>query len=187
MRPTTWLPLAALLLLVGLTLWLNNLVQAPAPRGDGSSRHDPDLIVENFNARKLGESGEVQYTLAARKMVHYPDDDSAHLEQVTVEAFEPSQPKMTATADRGTLEQGGDRVQIQGNVVLVREGDAEAGGTRLTTDSLTILPDAGIARTNSEVTLDNDSGRLVGKGMEIDNKARTVKLQRVRGTFKPAR
>ena len=28
-RPTTWLPLAALSLLVLLTLWLNQLVQAP--------------------------------------------------------------------------------------------------------------------------------------------------------------
>ena len=187
MRPTTWLPLAALLLLVGLTLWLDNLVQVPVARADGSMRHDPDLIVENFNARKLGEGGEVQYTLVARKMVHYPDDDSAHLEQVKVEAFEPRQPKMTATADTGRLEQGGDRVHIQGNVVVVREGDAKTGATRLTTESLTILPDSGIARTSSQVILENESGRMVGQGMEIDNKARTIRLERVRATFKPAR
>ena len=48
------------MLLVGLTLWLNNLVQAPTARADGSLRHDPDLIVENFSARKLGESGAVR-------------------------------------------------------------------------------------------------------------------------------
>jgi lipopolysaccharide export system protein LptC len=97
-------------LLVALTLWLNQLVQAPVARADGSMRHDPDLMVENFSARKLGENGEVRYTLAARKMVHFPDDDSALLENVKVEAYEPQQPKMTATADRGRLEQGGDRV-----------------------------------------------------------------------------
>ena len=54
-RPTSWLPLAALGLLVGLTLWLNQLVQAPYSRPDGKLRHDPDLVVENFSARKLGE------------------------------------------------------------------------------------------------------------------------------------
>ena len=53
-RPTSWLPLAALALLVGLTLWLNTLVQPPAARADGKLRHDPDLMVENFNAAKLG-------------------------------------------------------------------------------------------------------------------------------------
>ncbi|HSJ97928.1 MAG TPA: LPS export ABC transporter periplasmic protein LptC, partial [Myxococcota bacterium] len=90
-RPTSWLPLAVLGLLVGLTLWLDYLVQAPAARADGSLRHDPDLVVEKFNARKLGVDGRVLYTLAARKMVHYPDDDSALLESLTLEAFEPRQ------------------------------------------------------------------------------------------------
>ena len=41
-RPTTWLPLAALSFLVVLTLWLNQLVQAPTARADGNKRHDPD-------------------------------------------------------------------------------------------------------------------------------------------------
>ena len=59
MRPTSWLPLAALALLVGLTFWLHQLVQPPAARASGALRHDPDLIVENFNAKKLGEDGRV--------------------------------------------------------------------------------------------------------------------------------
>src|SRR5687768_7756152 len=116
-RPTSWLPLAVLALLVGLTLWLNQLVQPPVARADGSRRHDPDLMVENFNARKLGTDGRVLYTLAASRMVHYPDDNSSHLERVKLEAFEPQQPKMTVTADKGRVEQGGDRVWIEGNVV----------------------------------------------------------------------
>jgi lipopolysaccharide export system protein LptC len=186
-RPSTWLPLLALALLVGLTVWLNQLVQAPAGRASGNLRHDPDVVVEKFNARKLGEDGRVLYTLAARKMVHYPDDDSALLEDVTVEAFEPKQPRLTATANRGRLEQGGDVVHIEGNVVVVREADAKDPAARFTTEALTVLPDAGIARTSSEVTLVSDNRHMVGTGMEIDNKARTLKLERVRATFKPTR
>jgi len=56
-RPTSWLPLTVLGLLVGLTLWLNQLVQPQAARADGSTRHDPDLMVENFKARKLDPDG----------------------------------------------------------------------------------------------------------------------------------
>lgn len=184
-RPTSWLPLAVLALLVGLTLWLNQLVQAPVARADGSQRHDPDLMVEKFNARKLGEDGRVIYTLAAKKMVHYPDDDSALLESLTLESFEPRQPRMTITADNGRLEQGGDRVLIEGNVVVVREADAKNGALRLTTEKLLVLPEAGIARTASEVTMVSPSGRAVAAGFELDNKARTVKLERVRATFRP--
>src|SRR6185369_2650067 len=187
-RPSSWLPLAALALLVGLTLWLNNLVQAPAARADGKLRHDPDLMVENFNAVKLGEDGRVLYTLAARKMVHYPDDDSALLESIKLEAFEPRQPKMTVTAENGRLEQGGDRVWIEGNVIVVRDADAKNAESRLTTEKLLVLPDSGIARGDVPVTMESATGRMVASRMEIDNKARTLKLEGgVRGTFKPAR
>jgi len=183
-RPTSWLPLAVLALLVGLTMWLNALVQPQAPRASGALRHDPDLMVENFNARKLDEKGQVLYTLVARKMVHYPDDDSALLEAVTLEAFEPRQPKMTATADHGRLEEGGDRVWVEGNVVIVREADAKNERARLTTDKLLVLPDDGIARTSSEVRLESPSGRALAQGMELDNKARTLRLDQVRATYK---
>jgi lipopolysaccharide export system protein LptC len=185
-RPTSWLPLAVLALLVGLTLWLNQLVQAPVARADGALRHDPDLMVEKFNARKLGEDGRVLYTLAAKKMVHYPDDDSALLESLTLESYEPKQPRMTITADHGRLEQGGDRVWIEGNVVMVRAADEKNAPMRLTTDKLLVLPDAGIARTSSEVNMESSTGRAVASGLEIDNKARVLKLERVRATFKPA-
>jgi lipopolysaccharide export system protein LptC len=186
-RPTTWLPLAALSLLVVLTLWLNQLVQAPTARADGNKRHDPDLIVESFNARKLGNDGQVLYTLAARKMVHYPDDDSALLETVKVEAFEPKQPRMMITADHGRLEQGGERVLIEGNVVIVRDADAMTQSARVTTDKLLVLPDAGIARTQSEVTLESPSGRAVAQGFEFDNRAGTIQTGRVRAVFKGTR
>jgi lipopolysaccharide export system protein LptC len=186
-RPTGWLPLAALALLVGLTTWLNQLVQAPLARADGSTRHDPDLIVESFNARKLGADGRLLYTLVAKKMVHYPDDDSALLESLTLEAFEPRQPKMTITADHGRLEQGGERVWIEGNVVIVREADARTEAGRLMTDNLLVLPDEGIARTSSEVRMQSASARAVAAGLELDNRSRTLKLDRVRATFKPRR
>ena len=186
-RPTSWLPLAALALLVGLTLWLNQLVQPQAARADGSRRHDPDLMVERFNARKLGEDGAVLYTLAARKMVHYPDDNSALLESVTLEAFEPQQPKMTVTADHGRLEEGGDRIWIEGNVVLLRDADAQTERARLTTDRMLVLPDEGKARTTSEVHLDSVSTQAVARGLELDNRARTLRLDRVQATMTPAK
>jgi lipopolysaccharide export system protein LptC len=56
---------------------------------------------------------------------------------------------------------------------------------RITTDKLLVLPDAGIARTTSEVTMESPSGRAVAAGLELDNKARTLKLDRVRATFRP--
>jgi lipopolysaccharide export system protein LptC len=186
-RPTSWLPLAALGLLLALTLWLDQLVQPSAARADGSMRHDPDLMVENFNARKLGLDGAVQYTLTARKMVHYPDDDSALLESLTIEAFEPRQPKMTVTAQNGRLEQGGDRVFIEGDVVVVRDADEKNAATRLTTDKVLVLPDEGIARGSSPVRMESASNRADAASFELNNRTRTLRMEKVRATFKPPR
>jgi lipopolysaccharide export system protein LptC len=184
-RPTSWLPLAALGLLVGLTFWLNQLVQPPAGRADGTRRHDPDLIVENFNARKLGVDGAVLYTLNARKMVHYPDDDSALLEAVQVEAFEPRQPKMTITADHGRLEQGGDRVHIEGNVVVLREADGTNEATKLLTERVLVIPNEGIARGPGEVTLEGATRRARAASFELNNRTRMLRMDKVRATFQP--
>lgn len=188
-RPTTWLPLAALALLVGLTWWLNQLVQPLASRADGAMRHDPDLIVENFSAKKLAEDGNVQYTLAAKKMVHYPDDDSALLSDVRLEAFEPQQPRMTLTADGGRLEQKGERVIVKGNVVITRDADpkAKTEPARITTDHMLVLPDDGIASTDAELTMQSPSSHAVAQGGELNNHDRTLKLNSVRATYKPQR
>ena len=185
MRPTSWLPLAAMALLVGLTLWLEQLVQLPSARADGRLRHDPDLMVENFSARKLGEDGRVLYTLAARKMVHYPDDDSSLLETLNFDAYQPKQPRVNITADHGRLEQGGDRVHIEGNVVVLREADARNEQARLTTDRLLVLPNEGIARTDAQVRLESPSAHALAHGMEVNNRDRTLKLERVKATYQP--
>ena len=124
LRPSSWLPLGVLAMLVALTLVARTSSCSPTgDRGDATKRHDPDLIVENFNARKFGEDGRTLYTLAARKMVHYPDDDSALLEKLGFEAYEPRQPRVTIASDSGRLLEGGDKVWFEGNVVLVREAD----------------------------------------------------------------
>jgi lipopolysaccharide export system protein LptC len=184
-RPTSWLPLAVLGLLVGLTMWLNTLVQPAGSRADGTLRHDPDLIVENFKARKLGEDGRVLYTLDARKMVHYPDDDSSLLETLNLDAYKPRQPRVNITAEKGRLEKGGDSVFLEGNVVVKRDAAERVEPLTIVTDRLLVLPDEGIARTTSEVVMQSPSGRTTAAGLELNNTERTLKLDRVRSTYKP--
>lgn len=187
LRPSSWLPLGVLAMLVALTWWLDQLVQPTGERGDAKKRHDPDLIVENFSARKFGEDGRTLYTLAARKMVHYPDDDSSLLEKLGFEAYEPHQPRVTIASDTGRLLEGGNKVWFEGNVVLVREADERYEASRLTTERLLVLPDDGVARTTDPVLLENPAARVEASGLELNNQTRTLKLDRVRATYKPRR
>jgi len=184
-RPSSWLPLGVLALLVGLTWWLDQLVQPAAPRASGAARHDPDLIVDNFSARAFGEDGKTLYTLAARKMVHYPDDESAQLETIGFEAYEPRQPRVTIASETGRLLEGGDKVWFEGNVVLVREADKRYEASRLTTERLLVLPDTGVVRSTGPVLLENPAARIEASGLELNNRTRILKLDRVRATYKP--
>jgi lipopolysaccharide export system protein LptC len=187
LRPSSWLPLVVLALLVALTWWLDQLVQPTGDRGNAKMRHDPDLIVENFSARKFGNDGRTLYTLAARKMVHYPDDDSALLEKLGFEAYEPRQPRLTIASDTGRLLDGGDQVWFEGNVVLVRDADEQYAASRLTTEKLLVIPDDGVARTTTPVLLENPAARVEASGLELNNQTRILKLQRVRATYRPRR
>jgi lipopolysaccharide export system protein LptC len=184
-RPTTWLPFGVLVVIVAMTWWLNQLVQAPREPGDANSRHEPDMVVNQFAATNYGEDGAVRYTVNAARMLHYPDDDSAELTRLAFDAYEPGQPKLSVTSDRGRLLDKGSEVWFEGNVVLNRAAAGRVDALTLHTDRLQVLPDEKIARTSSEVVIDSLSGHLVASGIEINNEAKTMRLNKVRAVYRP--
>jgi lipopolysaccharide export system protein LptC len=52
---------------------------------------------------------------------------------------------------------------------------------------LLVLPDEGIARTSSDVLLESASTRAQAKGMELNNRTRTMRLDQVRASIQPKR
>jgi lipopolysaccharide export system protein LptC len=177
------LPLAVLIFLVALTIWLNQFVQLAAPRADGSKRHDPDLIVENFTAQALGPTGEVQYTVKAAKMSHFPDDDSSMLSTVVFTALHGDLPPIVATAPRGQLVSGADEVIMEGGVVVTSERTEKYDPIKLSTPALNIFPDKNIARSTQGVRLDSPTGHLTADRMELNSFTRRVLLERGRATY----
>jgi lipopolysaccharide export system protein LptC len=184
-RPTTWLPFGVLVVIVAMTWWLNLLVQAPGAQGDANARHEPDMVVDHFSATKYGEDGAVHYTVTAAKMLHYPDDDSAVLTGLAFDAYEPGQPRLSVTSDRGRLLDKGSEVWFEGNVVLKRAAAGRVEAVTMRTDRLQVLPDEKIARTSSEIVMDSLSGHMVANGIELNNEAKTMRLNKVRAVYLP--
>jgi lipopolysaccharide export system protein LptC len=178
-------PLALMLALAMVTFWLKETVQEP-PAQSTQRRHDPDYIVENFNVTSYGRSGTPESTLAAAKMIHYPDDDSTDLVAPRMVQTKPGEPRMTVTADRGTLSQGADELFLYGDVLLVRAADAERPEMRMRTTFLHIVSEKSLALTDRQVTISDDDQSITGKGMEYDNElGRLTLFQSVRSRFKP--
>ena len=113
-RLVAWSPALLLGALVAMTYWLDAQVRAPAPKFDGSGRHDPDITIQNFKATSLDDKGRIHQALIARAARHYPDDDSTDLEGPEITFNDPGKPRLTVTADKASVSGDRDHVAFTG-------------------------------------------------------------------------
>jgi lipopolysaccharide export system protein LptC len=175
-RVRYWLPLLPLLGLLAATYWLNQQVKIEPAKPEDKKRHDPDAIVENFSATKLNELGVPDFTMAARRMLHYPNDDSTTLEDPRITLMYDEHPTIHATAKLGNVSSKGDEVFLQDEVKVIREANASQNQLTLQTEYLHIIPEQNVADTSRAVTITDAHSTVRATGMEMDNKARTLKL-----------
>lgn len=185
-RARYWLPLLPLLGLLGATYWLDQQVQPEPVKPDGSTRHDPDSIVENFSAVKLNKQGTPYFIVNAAKMLHYPDDDSTALEAPRLTLLAEDSPPLLATAKSGSISRKGDELFLQGGVEVLRGPGMEQDQLKLQTESLNIIPDQDLASSDRAVTLTEAHTTVNAVGLELNNKTRTIKLlSKVRSEYVP--
>jgi lipopolysaccharide export system protein LptC len=183
-----WLPLLPLIGLLGFTYWLNQLAQTEPGKPATAKRHDPDAIVENFSAVSLNDQGTPRFIMAAKKMLHYPDDDSTTLEVPHLTSLSAGHPAIHAIAKRGVVSSRGDEVSLLDGVEVLREASASQNELRIHTEYLHFVPDQEFASTNRTVTITEANNTVQATGLEMDNKARTLKLlARVRSEHVPGK
>ena len=183
---TRMFPLLLMLALAALTFWLERTVREEESVHPSLRRHDPDYVVENLVHTRFNAQGAVESTLAAAKMIHYPDDDSTELVAPRMVQTKPNEPRVTLTADRGALSQDGEEVFLYDNVLLVREGGREHAETRIRTSFIHVVRGRSVLRTDRDVLITEEDRVLSGRGMEYHNDTRQLYLrERVRGRFEP--
>lgn len=184
-RFTTWLPLVLLVVLAGLTVWLNHSVQLPEPGIAPNQRHDPDYFVEDFNAVRIGDTGKPSYTLHSKRMVHYPDDDSTDLEAPEFVDFSKVIPApVTITARRGSVSSKGNNVYFRDNVVVTRAPYDDRSALVMKTEFLHIIPDDQYAETKLPVTIYDADTIVHAIGLKFSNKTHILHLlSQVHGTY----
>lgn len=188
MKPsaTRLFPLLLMLALAGMTFWLERTVREEEGSHPSLRRHDPDYVVDKLKHTRFDAQGQVESTLAAAKMLHYPDDDSTDLVAPRLVQTKPNEPRVTLTADRGALSQDGEEVFLYDNVLVVREGGAERPETRMSTSFLHLMRGQSVIRTDREVVITERDRVLSGRGMEYHNDSKQLFLrERVRGQFEP--
>ena len=184
--PTTRLfPVTLMVALALLTFYLDRTVRVEETQSS-LRRHDPDYIITQFTTTTYDAKGEPLSSLAAARMVHFPDDDSTELLAPRVQQTKPDEPRITVTAERGTLSADGEEIFLYDNVVLLREASELQPAARMTTSFLHVVRDRSLVRTDREVTLVEDRRSLTGRGMEYNSDSRQFQLHAdVVGRFEP--
>ncbi len=181
----TWSPLLVVLLLAMVTTWLWRVVETNFTPGSHAIAHDPDLIMQTFTARQLGDTGQIRYTLRAKKMIHYPDDDTSHFDDVTFASLEPDAPTLTVRSDHAVRSEKKDEVIFTGNVVVTRNATQDQPLTVIRTSVLTVYPRRGIGKTDQPVSVDYGKDTLTATGMIVNSKTRMAEFTRAKLTHIP--
>ncbi len=205
------LPLTILLVLMLLTFWLDRTADLDTPRTTAPILHEPDYVVDKFVLKRLSNTGEARYVLSSARMVHFPDDDSSHLElprlvQGQGATAEPNAggragrgsgkaagrgAETHVSAQRGVVSADGREVKLYGNVELLKTGAADpdadgarADDVRVRTAYLRVIPDDDKADTPERVVIEQGKAVLTGTGLAFDNRYRNMRLlSAVSGTF----
>lgn len=132
-----------------LSIWLQfGIIEQPVEDFDGDERHDPDYYMENFTAIGMDEKGRRKYILEAERMVHYPDDDTALLDNPHIVQYKPGMAPRHTYSESGWMGPDGNEILLTGNVKVIQgkspDGETndrkDAGGV-ITTEKMRILLD----------------------------------------------
>ncbi|MEO8157827.1 MAG: LPS export ABC transporter periplasmic protein LptC [Betaproteobacteria bacterium] len=175
-RLIAWSPLILLALLVTMSFWLDRKVQPPAHRPDGSTRHDPDFVIEEFSGVKMNPDGSRRYALAAKRMVHYPDDNSTQLELPRLVYFDYARAPVTIHSQTAEASRGGDDVYFRGDVQIIRSAYADNDELGLFTSFLHVIPDKDEAKTDKPVRMVEGNSTASSVGLEFNSATREIKL-----------
>lgn len=174
-RWRAWVPALLLAGLLALTWWLDHKVQPPGPHEDALGT-EPDFVAENFEALRMNQDGTERYSVIAKKMVHYPADNSAVLDEPRLTHFDPDKAPVSIRANQGVVSSNGDTIDFRGDVQVRRTAFKDDPEMTLSTSFLHVIPDKDMVETNREVILTHGNSTLKSVGLEFNNKTRELKL-----------
>ncbi len=182
-----WTPVGLALLLALLGLWLNHMSTRVEIVDNAGFSHDPDFIVENFDALAFDIKGLPYQRLVAARMTHFMDDDTTTLDRPILRKLDPEAP-VTVNAKRALISSNGRQVYFLDQVRVERLAGNNLPAFTLDTEYLHVSSDSRVMRSNKPVTLHQGRSSITANGLIVDEKAKLLSLDgNVRGTYENAR
>ncbi|MDR0528136.1 MAG: LPS export ABC transporter periplasmic protein LptC [Zoogloeaceae bacterium] len=177
-------PLFVLGALALLTFWLQGVGQTPPLAEDLRARHNPDSIAERVTMLRYDEKGRLAYRMTAKRLEHYPDDDSVLAQTPFLVRYRAAAPNVTVEGENALITENGKRVLLRGDVVLNRAAYAGRAALIARTPELTVFPDEGRAFNQHPVEIRQGEDWVTGVGLAADQTLSNLTLGKsVRGIF----
>lgn len=166
----SFFPVALAAVLAAMAYWLAIVSNPLEEDKSGRFRHDPDVIVSNFNVVKFGEQGAKKDTLMGNGAEHYPDDETTMLVKATlVHVNQGATPPTTVKSDQAFLNSDQSEVVLVGNVVGFRPAFGDRPSVTFNTSQITIYTDEERAETTHRVKVFQGRDWMAGTGFDVDN------------------
>ena len=174
-RGSLWLPLVVLLLLAGLSYWIDHVVQLP-PSSTQTAKTSPEGIMENFEALRTDLAGHPQYRLSAKRLKHYTGSKRTEMESPRFVQLSAQTGEINTTAKQATVSPEGDEIDLQGDVIIVRAAQPGLSAMTLRTARLLAYPDRNLLRAPGTVDIHDDTMDLRAGAMEYRANQHTIEL-----------
>ena len=176
-----------LVIIIGIaSLWFQEDSKEKQEQLSEPSERLPDYFMENFSVTNMGASGQPSYTLAAKKMRHFADDDSVELDQPLIE-FKQNGKSYSLQSTRAVYLKDQDLVYLYDNVIIHRKDEQQKTELSIYTDYLKIDTASEIAENEHPSRITTAQSELNTVGLVIDNmKGRLILKSDVEGVYKSA-
>jgi lipopolysaccharide export system protein LptC len=131
-----------------------------------SEEHKMDYYLKNFTTTLMGEDGKPDKRISAKRMIHYPDDDTTELDEPHITMFEENIPKWKIEAEDGWVSGDGELLLLQGKVTMDRPKTADSDPIHIVTRNLRVQPKQNYAETEESITITTPDNWIKSKGMQ---------------------
>lgn len=176
-RMPALIAVALLITLVVGTWWAADYARRSIPI-DPPPRltHEPDSWAKQFVMVRTDPQGVAINRLEGIYMEHFPDDDSYEITEARAVGQRPGSPITIGTSDIAIMDQGGDRITMNGNAHIHRQPGPDSAPLDVKSEQLILLPQQDVVYTDLPALVVNNKSTMNGTGMRYDNATRQLQV-----------
>lgn len=174
-----------LIVAVGLSYWSLILSGNNTPPGT-KPKNQIDAYMEKVTAITLNKLGTPSLKVETPRVVHFTDEDASYIIRPHVTIYRNCPNPWHVNSHYATTKNGTNEITFFQDVIIHHELDTEQPTTTLTTNTLTVLPNEQLVKTNDAVTIIQPGTVVHGTGMLANLNDGTVELlSNAKGDYVP--